>query len=104
MMENNYEDFEVTLHMSGDGSAKDVAVRLGDLDDDQLKVLYNTGGVDEARFVLRERTGSDPAVTFRNMTPEDMKWFGDWTRRNPEKFADMQARQEEILKAENDRP
>jgi hypothetical protein len=104
MMENNYEDFEVTLHMSGSESATEAVVRLGDLDDDQLKALYNTGGMEEARFVLRERTGSDPAVTFWSMTAEDMRWFGDWARRNPEKFEAMRARQEEILKAENDRP
>jgi hypothetical protein len=104
MMENNYEDFEVTLHMSGSESATEAVVRLGDLDDDQLKALYNTGGMEEARFVLRERTGSDPAVTFWSMTDEDMKWFGDWTRRNPEKFAALKAENERRLKAENDRP
>lgn len=103
-MENNYEDFEVSLHISGDGSSQETTVRLGDLDDAQLKALYSTGGIEEARFVLRERTGSDPAVTFWSMTAEDMKWFSEWARRNPEKFASMQARQEELLKAENDRP
>ena len=103
-MENNYEDFEVSLHISGDGSSQETTVRLGDLDDAQLKALYSTGGIEEARFVLRERTGSDPAVNIWSMTAEDMKWFGDWTRRNPEKFAALKAENERRLKAENDRP
>lgn len=83
-MENkNPEEEEVTLHLNYGTEAHDVTVKLGELDDDQLAELYDSG-LESARYVLRERTGDDPAVTLSNMTPEDIQWAYDWWVRNRE--------------------
>jgi hypothetical protein len=77
----NPEEEEVTLHLNYGAEGHTVTVKLGDLDDDQLAELY-ASGLENARYVLRERTGSDPAATLFNMTPEDVAWAYDWWVRN----------------------
>lgn len=94
-MENkNPEEEEVTLHLNYGKEGHTVTVKLGDLDDDQLAELYDSG-LESARYVLRERTGKDPAVTFSNMTPEDAAWKYDWLKRN--------GKYEEFISGGNDR-
>jgi hypothetical protein len=77
----NPENEEVTLHLNYGKEGHTVTVKLGDLDDDQLAELYDSG-LESARYVLRERTGKDPAVTFFNMTADDAEWKYDWLKRH----------------------
>lgn len=94
-MENkNPEEEEVTLHLNYGAEGHTVTVKLGDLDDDQLAELYDSG-LENARYVLRERTGKDPAVTLSNMTPKDVEWHVDWLKRN--------GKYEEFVSGGNDR-
>jgi len=81
-MDNNPEKTEITVHVNMSDGGKTVTLVLGDLDDEQLESLYKDAGVEEARLVLRERTGWDPAVNVLNMGPEDMKWRYDWLKRH----------------------
>jgi hypothetical protein len=81
-MDNNPEKTEITVHVNMSDGGKTVTLVLGDLDNEQLESLYKDAGVEEARLVLRERTGRDPAVTLWNITPEDMKWRYDWMQRH----------------------
>jgi hypothetical protein len=81
-MEDNQKKTEATIHVSSSDKSEFITVNLEDLDDDQLLSLYEDANLEEARFVLRERTGSDPAVTLWNMTPDDVRWSYDWKVRN----------------------
>ncbi len=81
-MENkNPENEEVTLHLNYGKEGHTVTVKLGDLEDDQLAELYESG-LESARYVLRERTGKDPAVNLFNMTADDADWKYDWLKRH----------------------
>lgn len=72
---------EVDLHLNFGDTAKNVSVKLEELSDEELQLLYESG-LEDARYVLRERTGNDPAVNFFNMTPDDVAWFYGWLKRN----------------------
>jgi hypothetical protein len=72
---------EITVHLNFGNRVEEKTVQLKDLSDEDLLKLYEDGFTD-ARYVLRERTGSDPAVNFFNMTPEDVDWKIDWLKRN----------------------
>lgn len=80
-MDENVGQQELTVHLNYGDEGKTVSVKLDDLEDDQLQELYDSG-LEEARFVLRERTGWDPAVNILNMTKEDFQWRLDWKKRH----------------------
>ena len=73
-----------TLHLNFGDRAEDVELNMPDLSDEQLRALWDTYKLQEARLELRERTGFDPAVTLSNQTSEDVAWFVDWVKRHPE--------------------
>jgi hypothetical protein len=80
-MEDKEIATEITLHLNFGDSTKEVTVKLEELNDEELLTLYESGFQD-ARYVLRERTGEDPAVNIFNITREDVAWHVDWLKRN----------------------
>jgi len=83
-MINEEPSKDFTVHINyGPNGGETKSINLEELSDEKLQELYEVG-VQEARYVLRERTGWDPAVTLWNITPADMQWFVDWRRRHPE--------------------
>lgn len=93
-MDEKKLDNSITLHLNYGTEGKTVTANLEDLTDEQLSDLYDSG-LEQARYVLRERTGSDPAVDILNMTPEDVDWHVDWLKRH--------GKYDEYVAAGNDR-
>jgi hypothetical protein len=92
-MEDNYEEYQVDMHVTTASGGKDLKFQIKDLTDEELRQFYDETGLEEARFAYRERTGWDPAKNLWNLGPEDGAWFHDWCERNPEKFEKMRAKQ-----------
>jgi hypothetical protein len=90
-MEDNYEEYQVDMHVITASGGKDLKFQLKDLTDEELNQLYEETGLEEARLAYRERTGDDPAKNLWIYGPEDFAWFQDWCDRNPEKFEKLRA-------------
>lgn len=80
-MEDKEIATELTIHLNFGDSTREVTVKLEELNDEELLALYESG-FDDARYVLRERTGDDPAVDVLNWTRGDTAWHLDWLKRN----------------------
>lgn len=82
-MEDKDYETKVTVHLNYGPNSKDVEIDLETLTDEELRNFYDQG-LEEAGYVLRERTGLFPGVDITNFTTEDVQWYVNWLKRHGE--------------------
>jgi hypothetical protein len=89
------EENKIKVRLTDGVSSEEVEIDLKTETDENLKFLWEVLKNEEAREELKLRTGYDPAKNFSNFGPEDMKYYLEWAKANPEKHAEKLKRSKE---------
>lgn len=82
------EENKINVRLTDGVSSEEVELDLKTESDENLKFLWEVIKSEEAREELKLRTGHDPAKNFATSGPEDSKYFLEWCKANPEKYAE----------------
>jgi hypothetical protein len=89
------EEHIIKVRLTDGVSSEEVEIDLKTETDENLKFLWEVLKNEEAREELKLRTGLDPAKNFFNFGPEDMEYYFEWIKANPEKHAEKLRRSKE---------
>jgi hypothetical protein len=84
----------ISVRLTSGVSAQNVEIDLKTATDSDLKFLWEVIKNEDAREELKLRTGMDPAKNLFNQTREDLDYFLEWTKNNPEKYQELYGSQE----------
>jgi hypothetical protein len=83
------EENKINVRLTDGLSSEEVEVDLKTESDENLKFLWEVIKSEEARQELKLRTGLDPAKNFSTSTKEDIEYFIQWSKDNPEKHEEL---------------
>lgn len=89
------EESKINVRLTDGLSSQEVEVDLKTASDEELKFLWEVIKSEEARQELKLRTGFDPAKNFFTSTKEDLEYYGQWKKDNPEKDQELYGHLEE---------
>lgn len=84
----------ISVRLTSGVSAQNIEIDLKTATDSDLKFLWEVIKNEDAREELKLRTGMDPAKNLFNQTREDLDYFLEWTKNNPEKYQELYGSQE----------
>jgi len=84
----------ISVRLTSGVSAQNVEIDLKTATDSDLEFLWEVIKNEDAREELKLRTGMDPAKNLFNQTREDLDYFLEWTKNNPEKYQELYGSQE----------
>lgn len=83
------ENSKINVRLTDGLSSEEVEVDLKTAADEDLKFLWEVVKSEEARQELKLRTGMDPAKNFSTSTKEDLEYYSQWKKDNPEKYQEL---------------
>ena len=83
------DNSKIDVRLASGVSSETIEIDLKTASDSDLKFLWEVIKNEEAREELKLRTGMDPAKNLFTDTKEDLEYFLEWAKNNPEKYQEL---------------